>query len=863
MRLERLYRIYLWIILMTFGLQSGTIAQDLSYYFPKQTFSAEVTSPEEFLGFQIGEWHISHDQLHYYLTHLAKESDRVHMTNYAQSHEDRPLSYLTITSKKNHKRLAEIKANQQALCDALTSEKASTSDMPVVIYQGYSIHGNESSGSNAAVLVAYYLAAGQGEYLDSLLDNVVILLDPCYNPDGLNRFASWVNSHKSKNLIADKNNRELNEAWPRGRTNHYWFDLNRDWLLLTHPESQGRIKVFHEWKPSILTDHHEMGSDATFFFQPGIPSRTNPNTPPENQKLTEKIGEYHAAALDDIGSLYYNKESFDDFYYGKGSTYPDGNGCIGILFEQASSRGHLHETIHGDLSFPFTIKNQVVTSLSTQKAASEMREELLEYKRQFYKDAQAEARKNPVKAYRFSDVDKDKLRAFLDILSQHKIDVFAYDNPSDQDVDEYVVPMDQQQSKLVKTIFESVTQFRDSLFYDVSAWTFPHAFDLDYSALSQKEFDRKKVGSKYVTTSDQITQTLEKEAYAYALPWDQTLAPRSLYKLLNAGIKAKVTTAEIRVVHESKELILKPGSIIIPVKQHDFRRDDILNELDKIQKSDTRNFIAIGSGQTKSGPTLGSRTLEALKTPKVAMLVGSGVNAYDAGEIWHTMDHRFDIPLVMIEKGKLTEATLNRFNTLILADGDYKSLSQKKIASLKHWIHKGGNLICFKKGTTWAINQKLIKAEIKSSKSFAKNTIKTIPYNKMVSTKGAKQIGGSIFNTKIDRTHPLAFGYQDEFIPLMKRGTTVYKAGGNPYSHPLKYTSEPLLSGYIHKKQLPQLANTPSIHISKHGKGIIIGFADNPLFRGYWWGGFRLFMNAVFFADIIKTGEGGFGHAHE
>ncbi|MEL7006977.1 MAG: zinc carboxypeptidase, partial [Bacteroidota bacterium] len=173
------------------------------------------------------------------------------------------------------------------------------------------------------------------------------------NPDGLNRFADYINSRKSYNLSTDPNSMELNEHWPRGRTNHYWFDLNRDWLPVQLPESKARLSIFHEWKPNVLTDHHEMGSNSSFFFQPGIPSRNNPLTPNKTYELTDRMGEYHAKALDKIQSMYYARESFDDYYYGKGSSYPDVNGAVGILFEQASARGHARETVNGILTFPF------------------------------------------------------------------------------------------------------------------------------------------------------------------------------------------------------------------------------------------------------------------------------------------------------------------------------------------------------------------------------------------------------------------------------------------------------------------------------------------------------------------------------
>ena len=278
---------------------------DLSYYLPQDiTYDQSIPTPKEVIGHEVGEWHVTHDKLYYYMKELAEASDRVSITEYARSHENRPLVYLTITSEKNRENLEEIRLEHKKLTDPSESGSVDIDNMPVVIYQGNSIHGNEPSGGNGALATAYYLAAAQGAYIDDLLDNAIILLDPCYNPDGFQRFSSWVNSHKGKNLISDPNSREYNEVWPRGRTNHYWFDLNRDWLLLTHPESQGRIKHFHHWKPDILTDHHEMGSNSTFFFQPGIPSRTNPNTPKINQELTAEIATFHAAALDEIGSLY-------------------------------------------------------------------------------------------------------------------------------------------------------------------------------------------------------------------------------------------------------------------------------------------------------------------------------------------------------------------------------------------------------------------------------------------------------------------------------------------------------------------------------------------------------------------------------
>jgi hypothetical protein len=413
------------------------------------------------------------------------------MQEYARSWEKRPLFHLIITSPANHARLEQIRQEHLKLSDPASSPTLNTDDMPVVVTLGYNVHGNESSASNASVLVAYYLAASQDPEVLDYLENVVILLDPCLNPDGFNRHASWINMHKSQTPMPDDNSRGFREVWPGGRTNHYWFDLNRDWILLQHPESRGRVDVFHQWKPNVQTDHHEMGSSSTFFFQPGILSRTNPMTPERTTELTRKIGQYHAAALDPDGSLFFTEEIFDDFYYGKGSSYPDVNGSVGILFEQAGTRGFERNTPRGKLTFPYAIRNQVRVSISTIKASFELREELLEHQWDFYRSTASLLDASDEKAYIFGEVDQASLANFMDILLRHKIKVYELKQGYTMDGIKYtpgnafLVPLEQPQFRLIQSLFEPQKNFTDSLFYDVSAWTIPHAFNIPYVALSQ------------------------------------------------------------------------------------------------------------------------------------------------------------------------------------------------------------------------------------------------------------------------------------------------------------------------------------------------------------------------------------------
>ena len=375
----------------------------LDYYLNDNIdYNDNIPTPKSIIGHEVGEWHVSHDKLSQYVIKLSEVSSRIKLINRGKTYENRPSWLLIYTSEENHSRLDEIQGKHMELSNS-PGTKIDFSEMPIVVYQGFSVHGDEPSGANASLLLMYHLAASNDSRTKEILQNTIILVDPSFNPDGLQRFSQWANSNRSMNLNPDSNDREYNQIFPRGRTNHYWFDLNRDWLPVQLPESKARIKTFHDWSPNILTDHHEMGTNSTFFYQPGIPSRVNPLTPNENQKLTAQIAKFHEKRLSEIGSLFYSEEDYDDFYYGKGSTFPDINGSIGILFEQASSRGHLVESVNGLLSFPFTIKNQLTTSFSTLEAAIKMKNTLLAYQVNFFNNSRKIALSNKNDYYLISD----------------------------------------------------------------------------------------------------------------------------------------------------------------------------------------------------------------------------------------------------------------------------------------------------------------------------------------------------------------------------------------------------------------------------------------------------------------------------
>ena len=861
----------------------------LNYFLPEGKYDSSIPTPEEFLGYQVGEWHVSHDQLKFYMRELAEKSDRVQLNEYARTYEGRHLQCLTITSKGNFKNLDKIKKQHQDLADPDKSGKVNIDKLPSVIYQGYSVHGNESSGGNAALLVAYYLAASESSEVKELLENVVILLDPCMNPDGFHRFSTWANSHKSFNLNPDPNGREFSEVWPGGRTNHYWFDLNRDWLLVQHPESRGRINIYHEWKPNILTDHHEMGSNSTYFFQPGVPARTNPITPQKNQDLTKKIGTFHAAELNKVGSFYYSEESFDDFYYGKGSTYPDVNGGIGILFEQASSRGHLRQTSNGLLSFAFTIRNQVLTSLSTQKAALSLRKELLEYKKEFYNTARDQAKSNNVKAYVFGDAhDNSRAASFIDMLNRHKITVhqigkdLTIKGQKFSKEHAYVVPVNQAQSRLIMAMFETRTEFKDSIFYDVSTWTMPLAFNLDYAALDNGSFKGNLLGNK-ITAVDKKLVPVGKSNYAYLFRWDDYYAPKAMNLLLKKGLIAKVAQKEFSIPLKNGVANFPQGTIMIPVQNQPMSSDLLHQTVKSISEQTSIDFHDVNTGLTPTGIDLGSPNFALVKKPKTMVVGGDGASSYEVGEVWHLLDQRYEMPPTVVEGKAIARLNLNSYTSIIMTDGSHGSISQAGVKKIKSWLSDGGTLICTRGAVRWAKSKKLANINYKTaspSKQKAKDeNNKRRPYEKASRDRGANVIGGAIFEVEMDLTHPLAYGYHDEKLASFHKGTTFMKPGKNAYSTPLVFSNNALLSGYISKKNEQLINNSAAAIVTGIGRGRVICFADNPNFRAFWYGTNKLMANAIFFGNLIsgatvesapgapkkeeKKADDGHGHGHQ
>lgn len=842
--------------LLIFWYPVSSFAQnELEYYLPDPVeINSEIPSPEDILGYPVGEKHVSHEELVRYMQKLAEVSDRIQMETYGYTHEGRPLLLLTISDPDNLKNIENIRKNHLKLSDPAISPGIDLAEEPVVIWMGYSVHGNEPSGLNASLLVTYYLAANESNTFKNLLKKTIILLDPSINPDGYSRFSQWVNQFNSNVTITDPNNLEHNEPWPGGRTNHYWVDLNRDWLLLQQPESKARLIKFHQWAPNILTDHHEMGSDGTFFFQPGIPSRNNPNTPEETFILTDKIGKYHAAALDHIGSLYYTRESFDDFYYGKGSTYPDINGGIGILFEQASSRGHARQIDTGILTFPFTIRNQFTTSLSTLKAGNELRLELLDHQRNFFIQAMKEAQEDPVKAYVVNaQEDPVKMLYFAKILAQHQIELFRFSDKIEINGQSYapeyslIIPTSQKQYKLLKILFEKTISYQDSLFYDVSTWTLPPAFDLPFDELNEKQLEGLHM-SLY-EPEDKISKGKfwGESSYGYLIRWNQYNSPMALYRLQEKGIWVFVAEKKFTIVDGKK---FDEGTLFVPVQKQIIQPERLRYILSEISVTTGIDVFPVSSGYTIQGINLGSPNLKPLKKPEMLLLVGNGVSSYEAGEVWHLLDIRYEIPITLVSINQFNSTNLSGYNKIIMVDGNYNEIPDRKKEEMKKWLENGGHIIALKGGAKWLANQKLAFIEFRQTTNDSTEQKK---YDDLDKDKGAQAIGGSIFKTRIDLTHPLCYGYPDEEVCIFKNGKYFFERSKIPYNNPVVYEKDPLVSGFISNLNYEKIKNASAIVISAIGRGKTICFSDDPNFRDFWFGTNRLFFNAIFLGELIRT----------
>ena len=808
-------------------------------------YNSNILSPEQYLGYEIGFEHTRHDLIIAYLKYLSNVSEKAKIIKYGESHEGRDLIMLSVSSAVNLNNIEKIKTEHLKHTVPNLKTKIDSS-LPIIVNLGYGVHGNEPSSAEAAMLTAYTLLASKNIKIERLVNNSVIFIDPTINPDGRDRHSQWANQYKSINLVADSNDAEHNEAWPRGRTNHYWFDLNRDWLLAVNPESIGKLKWFHSWYPNVVTDFHEMGTNSNYFFEPMKRNASlKPLIPDENYSVLSPIfAEYYVKALDSIGSFYYTKESFDETYPGYGSSYPDVQGALAILFEQASSRGHLQETNYGTMSFGFTIRNQYLSSIATVEAAVDNKNLLRDYQNRFFNSSLTEFKDEKVKAYEFGDMyDQNRNKAFIDKLILHKIKV--YNNK-----ERYVVPINQAQSRMVKNFFETHSQYVDSVYYDASAWSVSNMYNMKSKKL--KSFS----GESEIKDTENFVKNakVNKSEYAYILDWDDYNSPAALNYLQENKIITysafKPFTVKVNGTNSVKKF--NYGAVLIPVSKQNISSIELFTIIEQIQKKFNVPLVNAESGYSMKGIDLGSNNFRINKAVKIAMLIGEGVNSYEAGEVWHLLDTRVNMPLTKIRLNQFSGVSLDRYTTLVMVSGSYNQLDEKQIDKIKNWVGKGNTLITIARGSSWAINNKLINESLVESKR--DSTYSRKRYVDAREHIGRERIGGSILSADLDLTHPLAFGYNDKSIPVYKNNNVFINKTKSDYSSVAIYSSDFHIDGYLsNSNRNDYIPGSASLIVSKIGSGRVIVFADNPNFRGTWYGTNKLFLNAIFLGNNISV----------
>lgn len=829
---------------------SNAVYAQHDYFFPGvNRFNSQIPTPEQFLGYPIGTHHTRHDQVLAYFQALDKASDKLAVQSIGKTYEHRQQITAIITSPENHGRLNEIREKHLQ-----RNTTAAFNDIPLVIQLGYNVHGNEPSSTEAAMLTAYYLVAHEDEETLNWLKNMVILLDPVYNPDGRDRHSHWVNMHKASPLVADALDREHTEVWPGGRTNHYWFDLNRDWFLGVHPESNNRLKFFHQWRPYVMTDHHEMGTNSTFYFDPGKNSSNNPIVPAKlYDEIYPKFGVHFAKAMDGIGSQYFTKEAFDKLYPGYGSSYVNFYGGAGFLFEQASSRGHLQETTTTPLTFAFTIRNQLVAGLATARASLAEKDALINLRLNFFRTALAQAKANPVKGYAVGDEhDLTRTYAFVNLLRKHEIDVYEVDRDMTMGGKRFtkgkafVVPTEQLNYIMVRSVFEKDITYTDSIFYDASTWSLVHAFNLPHAEIRGPVNKGEKVAQDLTR---KITP-VKRSAYAYLLESTDYNVHRTLVNLQKQDVHVKVAFKPFTARIHGTDKNFSHGALIIPVTQQKLTADQVFAAVQRAQQECNMEIHSIETGYNVQGIDIGSGFAVPLKKTNALMLIGQGVSGYEAGEVWHLLDQRLEMPITKVDVSNVNRVDWTKYNVLVMVSGTY-SLDKGTVDKIKSWIQQGGTLIAFKTASEWVIKQGLTKEKLVPI-----DTLKNRPrvnYEDASNTEGARNVGGSIFQVDLDVTNPIGFGFTERKVSVYRNGLTFMQPSKNPYTTVARYTSNPLIGGYLHKATVPKVANSAAIILSGEGQGRVILFSDNPNFRGIWYGTNKLFLNALLFGPVTNV----------
>ena len=827
-----------------------------------------IPTPASKLGYEAGEDYTLHAHMVAYIQMLAESSNRVTITEFARTYERRPLHALFVTSPENHARLEDIRTANLKLADPATpaAERAAIAERnPAIVWLSYNVHGNEASSTETAMQVAYRLASATDAETLRWLDRTVVIIVPSMNPDGRDRYVNWYRSVASTVLRLEPQDLEHDEPWPGGRTNHYWFDLNRDWVWLVHPESQGRIDLYQQWLPQVHTDYHEQGYDNNYFTMPGQAPR-NLNLPPAYDTWADRFGRANAAAFDEAQVNYFTREAFDFFYPGYGSSYPSLFGGIGMLTEQGghSRGGRAVETSDG---YVLTLRQRIFdhyeTSLATIALAADARAELLDYFQAFYSPS---TKRTATTAYLLPDDDgSGYLYQVMDMLLKHGVrvektteavtvrDAHAYETgrPASRNfaAGTYVIPTDQPRHIFVETLMQRQMVIEDSVMYDMATWSVPLAYNLD-AAWTETAL---RVDTQPVVEAPVLRAGVAggPATYAYVVDWNQREAPRALARLWDLGYRVRSATK----TYTFNGTTYPRGSLIVLMGRNRERAGRIHADMERVAREANVRVNAFNTGRMDAGIDLASSDARPIEEPRVALLVDEGTSSYTGGQLWFLFDQWTGFGIDRIRTGSFSAATLDEYDVLLMPGGSYGSLfDSTMVASITTWVAMGGTVVATESAASWAVSSGLVTAKTapaaKDEAADAKTPVVKpehyTRYEAREDSSGLRRIPGTAMLGELDDSHPLAFGigsrvYSLKFNPLaIVPGDNIQTVGW--------YAKDPddvLVSGYASQENLKRIAGHSFAAVQNRGRGKVVLLTDNTQYRMFWVGPARLVQNAV------------------
>lgn len=817
------------------------------------TYDPAIPKPEDVVGYAAGEIIFPPEMLQAYVRAVAEASDRVSVEQIGESHFGRPILRVTTTSPANQARLEEIR--QAHVARSAGRGGAAAEDAPVVVQFTHGVHGNESSGFDAAATILYHLAAAQDDDTRRLLEETVLNQIVLINPDGAHRFATHVNQLRARNPVADPQHPE--SALGGGRQNHYGFDLNRQWIPVTQPEAVALVRATHEWAPNLAADFHEMGSNSTYFFSPGPVDGLHPLLSQDGLALTQRLNETVEARLDRDGTLYVSEEFFDDFYLGYGSSYPGLIGGVAYLFEQSSARGLVQDTDHGLARYDEKIGGQTRAGLALLRAAHARRGEMLEFQRSFAAETRRLAQNDEFGGYVFRSDDAGRIADFLDVLDVHGIEVrrlaadARFGGQAFPAEDSFIVPLDQPVYRVIRGLFENRIVTSKTAFYDVSGWTQPLAWDLDVAPVPRRQ--GANLLGEQVEGVDRAGPTPDATRYAYVLDWTHFRSPRALYRLLASGLRAQVIPDSVTVETTRGEVRTRRGAVVLPVQGQDMEPAEIQALVQRIAREDGVTFHAALTGATREGSDLGGFALETLEEPQVLVFYGEGVSTTGWGEVWHLLDHEMGMPVTLMEPRHFGRASLDAYTHIILPNGWYSDLGEDEAARLGEFARNGGVIIGLEGGADVLANHEISSAQGYTAEHDATRSEPPADYASIEDWDTRERISGAIFAATADISHPLLYGVTDPRLPVHVTDAGAFAKGDNPFATPITYDEAGLLSGYATDAAQADLAGGGFVHAERVGSGSVILFADPPWFRAYTRGTGRVLLNAIFYGKAFRN----------